>query len=75
MHPEEHSHQPSDRSERARGTVPSLDTVRAQAERAHITSVLQLTDGNRTETARLLGISRKTLWKKLKQLGFAEPLS
>ena len=52
----------------------SLGKVRADAEREHILSVLRLTEGNRLQAARILGISRKTLWKKLKQLGVSWPL-
>ncbi len=51
----------------------SLGKVREEAERDHILSVLRLTEGRRTEAARILGISRKTLWKKLKRLGIARP--
>jgi DNA-binding NtrC family response regulator len=51
----------------------SLEKVRAEAEREHIISVLQLTEGNRVQAARVLGISRKTLWKKLKHLGVSWP--
>ncbi len=51
----------------------SLGKVREQAEREHILSVLQLTGGNRIRAARVLGISRKTLWKKLKHLGVSWP--
>ncbi len=50
-----------------------LGKVREQAEREHILSVLRLTDGNRGQAARILGISRKTLWKKLKRLGVSWP--
>jgi DNA-binding NtrC family response regulator len=52
----------------------SLGKVRADAEREHILSVLRLTEGNRVQAARILGISRKTLWKKLKHLGVSWPL-
>lgn len=51
-----------------------LGKVREQAEREHIISVLRLTEGNRVQAARILGISRKTLWKKLKHLGVSWPL-
>jgi DNA-binding NtrC family response regulator len=44
-----------------------------EAERKHILSILQRTKGNRIRAARILGISRKTLWKKLKQLGIGTP--
>ena len=50
-----------------------LGKVREQAEREHIISVLHLTEGNRAQAARILGISRKTLWKKLKHLGVSWP--
>jgi len=41
----------------------SLDAV----ERRHIESVLQQTGGNRSRTARLLGISRSTLHAKIRR--------
>ena len=50
-----------------------LERVREQAEREHILSVLKQTDGNRGQAARILGVSRKTLWKKLKHLGVSWP--
>jgi transcriptional regulator of acetoin/glycerol metabolism len=53
----------------------SLGKVREQAERDHIISVLRLTNGNRIQAAQILGISRKTLWKKLKHLGVSWPPS
>jgi len=39
------------------------------AERERILSALSLNEGNKTLTAKQLGISRVTLWKKLKELG------
>lgn len=50
-----------------------LEAVRDEAEREHILSVLRLTKGNRAQAARILGISRKTLWKKLRHLGVSWP--
>ncbi len=44
----------------------SLSEVAAEAEKAHITRTLKSTKGNRTRTAEILGISRKTLWEKIK---------
>jgi Nif-specific regulatory protein len=41
----------------------------AELERRHILSVLQRADGNQTEAARLLGIGRNTLARKLKKYG------
>ncbi len=49
----------------------SLGQVRADAERDHIVTVLKLTEGRRGQAAEILGISRKTLWKKLKAFGIA----
>jgi len=46
-----------------------LGRVREEAEREHILSILKLTEGRRGRAAQILGISRKTLWKKLKHLG------
>ena len=37
-------------------------------EEARIAEALQQTKGNKTEAAKLLGVSRVTLWKKIKQL-------
>jgi DNA-binding NtrC family response regulator len=50
-----------------------LGKVREAAEREHILSVLLRTEGKRGAAARILGISRKTLWKKLKHLGLSWP--
>jgi DNA-binding NtrC family response regulator len=43
-----------------------LSEVAAEAEKAHIISILKSTKGNKTRTAEILGISRKNLWEKLK---------
>jgi DNA-binding NtrC family response regulator len=45
------------------GTPLPLEEV----ERRHIEYVLRRTDGNRSQAAELLGIDRKTLWRKLRQ--------
>jgi len=47
------------------GTPPSLEEV----ERRHVLAVLSGTGGNRTAAARILGIERKTLSRKLKAWG------
>ncbi len=44
------------------------DAVR-ETERRYLQEVLQSVGGQRKRAAEILGISRKTLWKKLKQLG------
>ena len=40
-----------------------------EAERRYLQEVLQSVGGQRMRAAEILGISRKTLWKKLKMLG------
>jgi two-component system response regulator HydG len=45
------------------GSIPSLDEV----ERRHITRVLGAAHGNKTLAARILGVDRKTLHRKLSQ--------
>jgi two-component system response regulator AtoC len=47
-------------------TTVSLAEVAAEAEKEHIERMLKSTKGNKTRTAELLGISRKTLWEKIK---------
>jgi len=42
-----------------------------EVERRHILRVLQATGGNRTEAARILGLDRKTLYRKLLSYGAA----
>lgn len=46
-----------------------LAEVRDAAERAHILAALDRTDGQVAEAARLLKISRTTLWEKMQKLG------
>ncbi|RMH05403.1 MAG: sigma-54-dependent Fis family transcriptional regulator [Planctomycetota bacterium] len=49
--------------------VPSLRECVRRAEREAIRRALAATGGRRAEAARLLGISRKALWQKAKELG------
>ncbi len=49
--------------------VRPLREVLREAEIAHIRRALELTGGHRTQTAELLGISRKVLWEKLRDFG------
>lgn len=44
----------------------------AQLEEQHIRMVLQTTDYNYTETSKKLGISRSTLWRKIKEFNIEE---
>jgi len=50
------------------GVLESL----AQVERRHITEVLRVCGGKSTDAARVLGIGRTTLWRKMKEYGLAE---
>lgn len=50
------------------GSTKKLEEV----ERDHILKILEDCDGNRSEAARLLGISRSTLWRKLKDHGLED---
>jgi DNA-binding NtrC family response regulator len=60
---------------RWRGATEPADTVRPlrevlrEAEIAHVKHALESTGGHRTQTAELLGISRKVLWEKLRDFG------
>ncbi len=47
---------------------PSLQTL-SEVEKTHIIHILSQMDQNRTQAAKVLGISRKTLQRKLKQYG------
>jgi DNA-binding NtrC family response regulator len=50
-------------------TVRPLREVMREAEIAHVRRALESTGGHRTQTAELLGISRKVLWEKLRDFG------
>ena len=51
-------------------TFRVLKEIVHDAERAYIQRVLDYTRGNKTKAADVLGISRKNLWEKMKELGF-----
>ncbi|MFQ5842578.1 MAG: helix-turn-helix domain-containing protein, partial [Thermodesulfobacteriota bacterium] len=55
----------------ARVSVPPGMTLK-EVEKEVIVQTLEETGGNRTQTARILGISRKTLQNKLKEYGIQE---
>ncbi|ODN69178.1 sigma-54-dependent transcriptional regulator [Methylobrevis pamukkalensis] len=48
--------------------MPSLEAIRREAEKRHIHRALHLTGGEILATAEALGISRTTLWEKMKKL-------
>jgi transcriptional regulator of acetoin/glycerol metabolism len=49
----------------------TLAEVRDAAERAHIAQTLQATDGAMQDAASRLGVSRTTLWEKMRRLGIS----
>ena len=51
------------------GDNPSELFTMEEIERRYIRHVLKVTGGNRTQTAQILGLDRKTLYRKLKQMG------
>ncbi|HXJ79721.1 MAG TPA: sigma-54 dependent transcriptional regulator [Candidatus Methylomirabilis sp.] len=53
------------------GSAPSLaaEQTLAEAERAHISQILERHGWNHTRAAEALGIGRTTLWRKLKEYG------
>ena len=51
--------------------MSSLEEVRSAAERRHIARALALADNETTVAAKMLDISRTTLWEKMKRLGLS----
>ena len=49
------------------GPLPTLDDM----ERQHIEKVMHATAGNKTQAAKILGIDRVSLWRKLKRHGMS----
>jgi DNA-binding NtrC family response regulator len=58
-------------ADRDSSEMPTLKEAREQAEHRHIERVLALTGGQTTAAAELLGISRTTLWEKMRKLGLS----
>jgi two-component system, NtrC family, response regulator AtoC len=55
------------------GLKSRVASLRADAERQMIEECLRKSRWNRTETARALHISTKTLWNKMRQYGISDP--
>jgi two-component system, NtrC family, response regulator HydG len=53
-----------------RERVARLAEARERAERLHIEEAIRQTGGEIAKAAVLLGISRTTLWEKMRRLGF-----
>jgi len=60
---------PARATEGAQPPLQALDSQRSEAERGAILTALQQAHGSRTVAAKLLGISRRTIYNKLHQLG------
>lgn len=56
------------------GPSSSLTDAMREVERQYLQDVLRSVDGQRKRAAQILGVSRKTLWKKLKLLGLDKSL-
>ena len=56
-------------SEADAGTVRPLHAALRDFEHQYLLRALRASAGKRTRTAEMLGISRKTLWEKLRQNG------
>jgi DNA-binding NtrC family response regulator len=57
----------------AGGRAPDLKLARGEAERSIIERTMAETGGRIGEAARRLGVSRTTLWSRMKSLGIAAP--
>jgi two-component system response regulator HydG len=57
---------------RAGPGTPVLRTL-AEVEREHVLRVLEACEGRQADAARVLGIGRTTLWRKLRELGVTAP--
>ncbi len=51
------------------GQLVTLKEIVRQAEAAHVRRVLAASEGHRAQAAKVLGISRKNLWEKMKEYG------
>jgi DNA-binding NtrC family response regulator len=54
------------------GRLAALREIVAEAEARHIRGILAYTHGHRGETARILGITRKNLWEKMREYGIED---
>ncbi len=57
----------------AEGSQPQLTTL-ADLERQAILGAIRALNGDKLQAARLLGIGKTTLYRKLKEYGIADPL-
>ncbi len=57
----------------ARNSPSGQFATLAELEREHISKVLEYTQGNKSQAARMLGIDRVSLWRKIKRFGLEQP--
>jgi two-component system response regulator HydG len=57
----------------AEGAAPQLTTL-ADLERQAILGAIRTLNGDKLQAAKLLGIGKTTLYRKLKEYGIADPL-
>lgn len=63
----------NDNETRSQGMIP-LNLMNDESERQYIAEKLKETNGSRTETAKILGISTTTLWRKINKHNIVESL-
>lgn len=63
----------ADGTPKPNGLKSRIASLRAEAERQMIEECLKKSRWNRTQTARVLHISTKTLWNKMRQYGISDP--
>jgi len=63
----------SDAGDGAENSVPQLKTL-ADLEREAILSAIRALNGDKLQAAKLLGIGKTTLYRKLKEYGIIDPL-
>jgi DNA-binding NtrC family response regulator len=56
------------------GKLATLREMVAEAEARHIKSVVAYTQGHRGEASRILGITRKNLWEKMREYGIKDEI-
>jgi DNA-binding NtrC family response regulator len=66
-------HRPPESSPAFAPSAPGTGATLEDLERVHIDRVLRENDFNRARTAELLGISKKTLYLKIKRYGLSVP--
>jgi DNA-binding NtrC family response regulator len=56
-------------AKKVEGTAKQASVSREEIKRQDLVNALELTRGNRSEAARILGVSRVTVWNRMKRFG------